>query len=181
MQEISSMKTLRMALSPVSHEKAGMWLDLAGMVASETAVQDLLADIVSGSIGTLEELLSGLQQIHSSYDCEVWDWTAALLAERLGIDVEKISTEQLLDLITLWEKETIKLDKMILMDASKEFDESSRIGFGIDGDVAIRNSDFEAVRGVADENKFIIAIKEEISQTEKRAAELIKKIQGLKD
>lgn len=180
-KEIRSMNTLRQALSPVNYEKPGKWLDLAGMVASETAVLDLLSDIKSGSIGSLMELLSGLKQIHSSYDTEVWDWTAALLAERLGIDVEKISTEQMLDLITRWEKETIKLDKMILMDASKEFDESSRIGFGIDGDEAVRNSDFEAVRGVADENKFITGIKDEITQTEKRAAELRERIQGWQD
>jgi len=180
-QEIGSMKTLRKTLSPISHEKPGKWLDLAGMVASETAVQDLMTDIGSGSIDSLEELLSGLTQIHSSYDTEVWDWTAALMAERLGIDVEKISTEQLLDLITRWENDTIKLDKMILMDASKEFDESSRIGFGIDGDDEVRNSDFEAVRGVADENKFITGIKEEITQTEKRAAELRALIEGLQN
>jgi hypothetical protein len=180
-QGISSMETLRTLLTPFSHEKPGKWLDLAGMMASETAVKDLLTDIGSGAVGSLEELLSGLQQIHSSYETETWDWTAALLAERLDIDVEKITPGQLLDLITRWESETIKLDKMILMDASKEFDESSRIGFGIDGDEAVRNSDFEAVRGTAEENKFISGIKEEIVQTEKRAAELKNWIEGLKD
>ncbi|MCK5068060.1 MAG: DUF4954 family protein [Bacteroidales bacterium] len=180
-KEISSLETLRKKLSPLSHEKPGKWLDLAGMVASETAVQDLMADIGSGNIGTPEELLSGLEQIHTSYDTEVWDWTAAILAERLGIDVEQITAEQLTDLITRWETETIKLDKMILMDASKEFDENSRIGFGIDGDEEIRNRDFEAVRGLSDDNKFITGIKEEIIQTEKRATELKERIESLQD
>jgi len=177
-EAIRSMDGLRKALSPVNHEKPGKWLDLAGMVASETAVLDLLSDIKSGSIGSLEELLAGLKQIHSSYDTEVWDWTAALLAERLGIDVKQISKEELLDLIGRWENESIKLDKMILMDASKEFDESSRIGFGIDGDEAVRNSDFEAVRGLAEENKFITGIRVEMAQIEKRANELREKILG---
>jgi len=67
---------------------------------------------------------------------------------------------------------------MILMDASKEFDESSRIGFGIDGDEAVRNSDFEAVRGLAEENKFITGIRVEMAQIEKRANELREKILG---
>ncbi len=177
--EINSMESLRKALTPISHDKPGKWLDLAGMVASESSVQDLLADVRSGSVGSLEEVLSGLKHIHGSYESEVWDWTAGLLAERLGIDVEKISAEQLLELINRWESETIKLDKMILMDASKEFDESSRIGFGIDGDDTVRGADFEAVRGKAEENKFITGIKEEISQTEQKAAELKKLIQGL--
>ena len=180
-EKINSIGSLRKKLAPVSVEKPGKWLDVAGMVASETAIQDLMADTVSGSIGSLEELLSGLKQIHGSYETEVWDWTAGLLAERLGIDVEKISAEQLLELITRWENESIKLDKMILMDASKEFDASSRIGFGIDGDETVRDADFEAVRGVAEENKFIIGIREEMAQIEKRAAELREKIAGLQD
>jgi len=180
-QKISSMKELRSMLAPFSHEKAGKWLDLSGMVAPETAVQDLLADIQSGAIGSLEELFSGVQQIHTSYETEVWDWTAALLSERLGIDVEKISADELLELVSRWESESLKLDKMILMDASKEFDESSRIGFGIDGDEAIRDSDFEAVRGSAEENKFIVGIKEEMVQTEQRAVELKNWIGGLKE
>jgi len=180
-QDISSMAVLRSRLSPFNHEKTGKWLDLSGMVAPETAVQDLLSDIVSGAIGSLGELLSGLKQIHSSYETELWDWTAALLAERLEIDVEKITSEQLLELVSRWESETLKLNKMILMDASKEFDESSRIGFGIDGDEEVRNSDFEAVRGSAEENKFISGIKEEMQQTEQKAAELKKWIGELKD
>ncbi|RLD94931.1 MAG: DUF4954 domain-containing protein, partial [Bacteroidetes bacterium] len=90
-----------------------------------------------------------------------------------------ITADQLLELITRWESETIKLDKMILGDAAKEFDNSSKIGFGVDGNEEVRDLDFEAVRGVPDENKFIKGIKEEIIQTELKAAELKEKIQGL--
>jgi hypothetical protein len=103
------------------------------------------------------------------------------MAERLNVDVEKISREQLLDLISSWENEFIKLDKMILMDASKEFDVSSRIGFGMDGDEQVRDADFAAVRGAAEENKFITGIKEEMEQIEKRAASLRKTIESWKD
>jgi len=180
-EEIDSMDALRKALAPISHDLPGKWLDLAGMVASESAVQDLVSDIGSGSIGSLEELLTGLKQIHTSYEAEVWDWTAALLAERLNVEVEKISREQLLELISSWENEFIKLDKMILMDASKEFDVSSRIGFGMDGDEQVRDADFAAVRGTAEENKFITGIKEEMEQIEKRAASLRKTIGSWKD
>ena len=177
-EDISSMDDLRKALAPISQEKPGKWLDLAGMIASETAVLDLVSDIGSGSIGSLEELLAGLKQIHSSYETEVWDWTAGLMAERLDLDVEKLSKEELLDLITSWETEFIKLDKMILMDASKEFDVSSKIGFGIDGDEEVRDADFAAVRGMADENKFIVGIKKEMEQIEKRAASLRKTVES---
>ena len=71
--------------------------------------------------------------------------------------------------------------EMILGDAAKEFDNSSKIGFGVDGDEAVRDQDFDAVRGVLDENKFIKGIKEEIEQTELKAAKLKDSIKSLQD
>ncbi len=177
-EDINSLEDLQKMLAPMSHDKPGQWLDLAGMVAPESAVLDLVSDIGSGSINSLEELLAGLNQIHSSYDAELWDWTTALLSERRGVDIEKISKEQLQELITKWENEYIKLDKMILMDGSKEFDVSSRIGFGIDGDEEVRDKDFEAVRGLADDNKFITGIKDEMVRIEQRATGLRKRIEA---
>ncbi len=177
--EIPSLGDLLKLLTPVSQDTPGPWLDLAGMVAPGTAVQDLVSDIRSGSIGHLEDLQAGLNQIHSSYEAEVWDWTAAMLAERLDLDVKKITAGQVGDLIDRWETESLKLDKMILTDASKEFDESSRIGFGIDGDDQVRDADFEAVRGRAEENKFIRGIREEMEQISQRARDAREKLRGL--
>lgn len=88
------------------------------------------------------------------------------------MDVSKIETGQILDWISKWETETIKLNKMILNDASKEFDSASKIGFGIDGDQTVTDIDFEAVRGLPEDNKFIIGIHNEIKQTEAKASEL---------
>lgn len=179
--EGESMVDLRMALSPVEKTEGGKWLDMAGMIASEKAVQELLSSIVSGKLEGLDEINEALLKIHESYEEEVWKWSTRILAERYQADVERITASELIELIALWEKDSIKLDKMILMDASKEFDESSRIGFGIDGDEEIRKLDFEAVRGFAEDNKFINGIKEEMTQTEKTAARLIEKIRAISD
>ena len=123
------------------------WLDISGMIASEQSLGKLLDAIASGSCNSLDKVREGLEEIHASYEEEAWRWTTHILAERFGIDVSRISTDQLLDLVSKWESETIKLDKMILGDASKEFDDSSKIGFGLDGDKEVRDRDFEAVRG----------------------------------
>jgi hypothetical protein len=176
-----TMESIRKALSPGSGTVPEKWLDLSGMIASEQAVQKLLDEISSGKVNNLEKLSSGLLEIHSSYADDSWNWTTRILAGRFGVDVKQISADQLLDLISLWESESIKLDKMILGDAAKEFDSSSKIGFGIDGDEKIRDQDFQAVRGTPDENKFIIGIKEEIAQIERKAAELKALMQGLQD
>ena len=74
----------------------------------------------------------------------VWAWTTEILAERFEVDVNSVNADQLLELISTWETESIKLDKMILNDASKEFDNSSKIGFGIDGDQDVIDRDFDA-------------------------------------
>jgi hypothetical protein len=176
---VPALETIQKELSTSGHHTSGKWIDLAGMIASEESVQQLLSDIKSGSLSSLEEIASGLANIDASYEEDAWDWTTGILAERYEIDVNQITAGQLLELVTLWESVTIKMDKMILNDAAKEFDQSSKIGFGIDGDLEVSNKDFEAVRGVMDENKFIIGIKEEISRTEKKAVELKKMIQYL--
>jgi NDP-sugar pyrophosphorylase family protein len=174
-----TMESIKKEFAPDSTAIPEKWLDLSGMIASEQAIQQLLADITSGTLNSLEKILSALEQIHASYEDEAWNWTTRILADRFDLDVKQISSDQLLELVNRWESETIKLDKMILNDAAKEFDNSSKIGFGLDGDEGIRDMDFEAVRGVLDENKFIVGIKEEITQTELKAAELKEKIQGL--
>ena len=173
------LESIRKAFAPGSGDIPEKWLDLSGMIASEKAVQRLLADITSGTANTLEKIVSALEQIHASYEDEVWNWTTRILAERYDVDVKEINADQLLELITRWESETIKLNKMILSDAGKEFDNSSKIGFGVDGNEEVRDLDFEAVRGVLDENKFIKGIRKEMSETELKAAELKEIIQAL--
>jgi len=176
----SSLGAIRKGLS-ATQSGSGKWIDLAGMIAPETTVQKLLSEISSGKITSLEEVASSLEGIHASYEDDAWSWTTSILAERFGIEVDQITAGQLLQLVDQWENMTIRLDKMILNDAAKEFDESSRIGFGIDGDAEVARRDFEAVRGVPEENKFIIGINEEMSRTEQKAAELKTMISGLKE
>ena len=173
------LESIRKAFAPGSGDIPEKWLDLSGMIASEQAVQRLLADITSGTANTLEKIVSALEQIHASYEDEVWNWTTRILAERYDVDVKEINADQLLELINRWESETIKLNKMILSDAGKEFDNSSKIGFGVDGNEEVRDLDFEAVRGVLDENKFIKGIRKEMEETELKAAELKEIIQAL--
>jgi hypothetical protein len=175
------MESIRMELAPGKGAITEKWLDLSGMIASEQAVGQLLDDITSGKVNTLEKISSALEQMHAAYEDEVWNWTTRILAERFDLNVSQINADQLLELITRWESETIKLDKMILGDAAKEFDNSSKIGFGLDGDEEVRDQDFQAVRGVLDENKFIKGIKEEIIQTELKAAKLKDRIKSLQD
>jgi len=174
-----TLESVKKVLAPGAGSLPEKWLDLSGMIASEEAILKLQADIASGTINSLEKIAAGLEEIHNSYEEETWSWTTHILAERLDMDVASITPDQLLELTDRWESETLKLDKMILGDAGKEFDNSSKIGFGVDGDESVRDIDFEAVRGTLDENKFIVGVRDEMKQAELKAAELRQLIQGL--
>jgi hypothetical protein len=69
---------------------------------------------------------------------------------------------------------------MILKDAEKEFDSGSKLGFGIDGDVDTRDSDFQAVRGVYGKNKFVTSLQKESKEIEEKADRLIAIIESCK-
>jgi len=69
---------------------------------------------------------------------------------------------------------------MILRDAEKEFDPGSKPGYGIDGDSETRDSDFKAVRGVYDNNKFVGSLQKESKEIEEKADRLITILQNFK-
>ena len=170
--KIGSIESIREQLSPKSEWNPEKWLDLAGMIAPDHAIQDMIGDIKSGRIKNLDEISKGLERIHSAYEPNVWDWTIRILSDRYDYDIRNIDVDQLLELLSRWETESIRLNKMILNDAAKEFDDTSKIGFGIDGERAVVDKDFTAVRGLPDDNKFIQGIHQEIIETESKATRL---------
>ena len=54
----------------------------------------------------------------------------------------------------------------------KEFDQHSKIGFGIDGDEQTKEADFEAIRGTYDGNSFVKSLRKDITEIEVKAANL---------
>ena len=179
LKSFDSIDAVRKALSGKDGQKDDRWIDMAGMIAPQKAVQDLISGIKSGKVKDLDEILAGLRQIHDSYDSFAWEWTKGMMNDQYGIDIGKADAAQIIELIDQWETDFIRLDKMILNDAAKEFDVTSRIGFGIDGDEEVVNRDFDAVRGNATDNKFIAGINKEIDQIGQKAARLREMLQGI--
>ena len=172
LKEMDSIQSIREKLSPGKSDIPDKWLDLAGMIAPDNAIQEWMEDVKSGKFSDVEELASGLKSIHDAYGGYTWAWTTKVLSEIYDIDVSKIEAEQLIELVAKWESDSIKLDRMILNDAGKEFDNTSKIGFGIDGDEETAEKDFTAVRGTLDENKFTAGMQKEMEQIAEKAAVL---------
>jgi hypothetical protein len=124
-------------------------------------------DAVSfGEINRIEILEDKLKLIWQSYQENKWQWCLRLIKKRCALSRENLTPGYLAGLIRDWRTEAVKLNNMILKDAMREFDEISKIGYGIDGSM---DEDFLAVRGSCEENSFIGQLKEENAQIEERA------------
>ncbi len=157
------------------------WRDIAGMLAPAEEIEDLIKAIITGTLNSVELIQGKFREIHDRYKQYAWNWCCAKMLSDNGEEMEGISRERLIQLIEEWRINAIKLNNMILQDATKEFDLTSRYGYGIDGDEKIMNLDFEAVRGAYPENKFVKSLKAENETIEKRAAGLIKAIRAWTD
>lgn len=137
------------------------WVDAAGMFIPKREYENLLNEVSTSKIKSLNDLYEHLGLLYSKFDEYAWSWCAKLIEERLKISIENISKEQLSQLLIEWRENNIKLNNMILKDAEKEFDQASKIGFGIDGDEKIRDEDFINVRGAFENNNFVSELKKE--------------------
>jgi len=152
------------------------WADLAGMLAPVPVVEDLLEAIAAGSVATIDGLQTRLAGIHGAYADEKLRWCASLLAGREDVDVAAVTNEQLAKIVADWRDTALRLNKLILLDARKEFAPSSKIGFGIDGDDDVIEADFLAVRGTFDDNSFTKGLRAEAEQIAARAEALLQRL-----
>lgn len=153
-----------------NRQPSANWVDLFGMLASQTDVEKLISEVKLNKVSSIESLEESLAQIHENYDENVWQYTLNLLAGRFG--TEALNAEQIIQVVREWQENVERLNNLIIKDAEKEFDSGSRIGYGLDGDEAVRDADFMAVRGTLDGNKFIADLRKEIEQVAIRASQI---------
>jgi Domain of unknown function (DUF6819) len=126
---------------------------------------------------TIVDISEYLQNLYNKYDELSFSWTIGLIEKILNIKISDFSEEHLLQIITDWQKNSTKLNNMIVNDANKEFDSKSQIGYGIDGDSEMRLKDFEEVRGTFEENSFVKEIQSESDAINITATDLLNKLQ----
>ena len=149
------------------------WVDAAGMFIPKTEYDILLEKVKSNSLSSIDSLMDQLSLISDNYYESSWAWCAKLIEDRFNLMIDDISKEQLAQIMIDWRDNSIKLNNMILKDAEKEFDQLSKIGFGLDGNEKERNDDFENVRGKFEENKFVVELQNESGQIKLKTDNLI--------
>jgi len=84
--------------------------------------------------------------------------------------------EDVIRVVRRWKKSVTDPDNLLYDDARKEFNLSSRTGFGIDDGEEVRKLDFEQVRGDFESNSVVAAIREHIRNKSALGDELIERM-----
>ena len=165
---------IRNALAPsTSVPGGGKWRDICGLLAPAEKIDEIVESVAQGHIRDLGELQLRLRRIYDGYREYEWDWCIGVMQERLGMAWEKFESPQLVELIRAGGENAVKLNSILESDAAKEFDEHSRIGYGIDGSREEGKLDFEAVRGSLESNAFIRKLREDSRRVESRSSRLL--------
>jgi NDP-sugar pyrophosphorylase family protein len=176
---LGNVEELHAALRPDTSVGPGKWIDLAGMFAPEELVRQLLDDIESGAVNTLEQLDVRFAAIHKNYPLYEWAWAVDVLTKQLNKTVEQITFEDIVELTRRWKQAVLDLDDRLYADTKKEFAATAQIGFGLDGDNETKEKDFAAVRGTFEADGFVAQIEKHIAAKSKLADELLCRIQPL--
>ena len=179
-KQLNNFDDLLSALKPESNIGPGKWVDLAGLFAPEQAVQKLLCDIESGTISTLDGITEAFRSIHDKYEAYEWVWAANVLQQRLSKVIEKVTPEDIIEIITRWKAAIVELDQTLYTDAKKEFTDTAQIGYGLDGDEQTTHSDFAAVRGTFEENSFVSEIEQHMNKKTVIGDGLISRMENLR-
>lgn len=177
---LKSVADLQKLLETTDNSGTGKWLDLAGLLAPEKCVNQLLDNIETGKSGTLESIINGFKRLYDDYNSYKWSWVAEKLRNIMKNQQQTLSqTEKVIKIISDWAKTCEKLTSLILDDASKEFSDEPRLSYGIDGDEKTRDADFDAVRGTFEGNSFVRQLKGQIETIKKTAEEMVNKVKSL--
>jgi hypothetical protein len=179
-REFRTNEELQKRLRPDRQQGQGEWIDIAGLIAPKKEIDNLLDDIESGKISEIKEWSDSFAEIHKSYYDWEWTWSCQRIEEEEGIAVDSLRADDIIRIVTRWKKSVIDLDNLLYEDARKEFNLSSRTGFGIDDGEEVKKLDFEQVRGEFESNSVVAAIQEHIRNKSALGDELIDRMKRVR-
>lgn len=151
-------------LQPTAYAGRGEWLDIAGMIAPQTEIDRLCADIADGKIASLADAEKRIHEIADDYYDMEWTWVADNFKQWFGKECSELTAEDLAEIADRWQQSVVRLDNMLYDDARKEFSLISRIGFGADGTNETQAADFEQVRGDFENDPFARMVLDHIAK-----------------
>lgn len=146
------------------------WVDVGGRLLPAARLGALATDIENGTIADLDAWNARWDEICSHYAEDEWVWVKAAYRRLTEVDLEQATAADLTTVADTLLANRREFLEAVLVDAIKEFDEQSAMGFGTDGPDEARRLDFAAVRGDYDSNKFVVQLRAEIDALTQRVA-----------
>lgn len=170
---------IRERLDPKTELGLGDWVDLSGLIAPKSEIDNLIDRIESGEINRLKEINQVLHELHANYYVNEWTWAWDKIQSFYKLKDSEITASDVIRIVEKWKESVIGLDEMIYCDAKKEFSLSFKTGFGADGNIQEKAMDFEYVRGAFDQNPFVMATLKHIEDKKALGDELIERIKHI--
>ncbi len=159
---------------PVEGTDVSIWVDMAGMIAPRSVVDELCRRVMRRGFRSLAELNEAIAAIHADYENYRWLYVhqRLALAFQLGGDGQ-LTTALLRDIVNEWSQCAEELRNLRATDALKDFSPEMCVGFGIDHP-EMAQADFENARGRVSENPHIQAIHRHYDLDAERAHEALR-------
>ena len=155
------------------------WLDLTGMICPSEAINHLLDAIENGGVHSLEEINASIRSIHENYYTYEWSWACDVIEEFYGTSVKDFTPKDVIAITQKWMKAVLDIDHMLYDDARKEFSLIKQTGFGVDGDRAVQQLDFDNVRGEFETHAEVSSIRDHMAKKEALGKDVISKMEKL--
>lgn len=152
------------------------WIDLGGLVCRKKSIAALIEQIENKEI-PVEELNARYALLFSHYPSLKKEHAYQVLMSYFHINIHQCETKEITDFLQEWMTNNEKILSSITMDAKKEFNAKSMIGFGMDGDMETKEADFRNVRGTAEDNSFLKALRSKFEQQNNDAQKIIESLQ----
>ena len=105
-----------------------------------------------------------------------WNWQSRALRDVFGFDPEKASADEKRKNLEELRRRLHRHQFMLHLDADKEFNQTARMMYGLDGDDTARTTDFEAGMGTLESDSTYLSIQKQIEAQEDRIDALLKKL-----
>lgn len=149
--EFSSLEGLHEAFIPQSQYGDGDWVDIAGMIAPQKAVEDIVSDVEAGRTSDLEILNERISSLHYEYYHYEWRWASQAMEDYYGFRLSDLSVDSISRLVLKWKDSVVALDRLLYEDARKEFSLSGMPDFESDPFVCSVKEHIEVKSSLADQ------------------------------
>jgi hypothetical protein len=156
------------------------WLDIGGQLMPKKRLDNLETDIQNGKITSPNAIYEQLNKIQNAYAIDEWAWVKDAYEKYFDFDLSNASKDHIADAAQKLLKVKSKFFNLVIADAEKEFAQLSQTGFGQDATETDTSKDFDEVRGLYEQNKFVIQMKQNVQKLQQRVKKMLNQISNSK-